>query len=261
VSILLALPIFYAVGFDFNGKKCWVWCVVRKKMGEFHLDQRDVQTFFASCALITIGFYAVKTVWADSRKKQAWFIMLVSSFVLTITGFIYASHAEINSFWNEEYLFGDDFISRTILIFFTSCNTMDLILGYFYYREFLFPLTTITHHIFFIIIVIGFLGFHNTRGFLLTFVFELPTFLLSIGTVWPHLRSDMAFGITFLFTRIGFHILTIYRLALLNLDGYAWKVLCFPFLMHMHWFYKWFGNYFLKSKDEKVKTGKSEKVD
>lgn len=218
----------------------------------------DYQIFFFNCILITILFYIWRQYFINSRKAQAWMIMLLSSFILTLTGFYYAINAELNitTHWTLDYIYGDDLFSRTILIFFTCCNIMDLLLGIIYYSEFLYPLTTICHHIFFISIVIIFLGTHTTRGFLITFVFELPTFLLSIGTVWPNLRNDLAFGITFFMTRICFHILAIWRLASLGYDGLGWKVLCLPFVLHLHWFYKWIGSYITGGKKKKQSKDK-----
>lgn len=226
---------------------------------EFSLSLLDYQLFLIFSFLIIILFFIWKNyLFPNSIKSQAWLIMLLSSFILTITGFYYAINAEINHFhWSIEYIYGDDLFSRIILIFFTSCNIMDLLLGYFYYKEYLYPLTTICHHIFFIIIVVIFLGTHTTRGFLITFVFELPTFLLSIGTVWPNLRNDLAFGITFFLTRICFHILAIWRLASLGFDGIGWKVLCLPFILHLHWFYKWIGSFVFGNN--KKKNQKKEK--
>ena len=218
-----------------------------------YIDSTDCVTFLAFCVLVTVGFFCVKQIWTTT-KQQAWFIMLLSSFVLTITGFIYAGSAELDSSqWTEEYMFGDDRISRTVLLFFTACNVMDLALGWFYYRDFLYPLTTICHHIFFIIAVSGFLGSHHTRGFLVTFVFELPTLILSVGTVWPALRNDMAFGVTFMLTRIIYHMLTIYRLAIMHPYGIAWKVLCFPLLLHVFWITKWVQGMLNRSRNKDKK--------
>jgi hypothetical protein len=217
-----------------------------------YFDETDCKTLGAFCVLVTIGFFIVKQFW-HTTKQQAWFIMLLSSFVLTVAGFCYAGSAELDpSLWTEEYMFGDDRKSRTILLFFTACNVMDLTLGYFYYRDFLYPLTTIAHHIFFIFSVLIFLGVHHTRGYPVTFVFELPTLILSIGTVWPSMRSDMAFGVTFMFTRILYHILTIYRFAVMHPHGLAWKVLCMPFMLHAFWIKNWIQG-MIRRKDKKDK--------
>jgi hypothetical protein len=229
-------------------------------MENFSLDRLDFISFFFFCFILLFLFFIWRQYFLSSRKCQAWMIMLLSSFILTLTGFTYAISAEINpSHWSIEYIYGDDRFSRTILIFFTACNVMDLLIGMVYYQEFLYPLTTIFHHLFFITIVTVFLGTHSTRGFLITFVFELPTFLLSVGTVWPHLRNDMAFGITFFLTRICFHILAIWRLAQLGWDGIGWKVLCLPFLMHVNWFYNWVTSYCFGGKKKNSKNNENEK--
>ena len=232
-------------------------------MEEFSFSLLDFQLFLFFNCLIFILFFIWKNFFFPlNRKIQAWLIMLISSFILTLTGFYFAITAEMNRelYWTVSYIYSDHLFSRVILIFFTSCNIMDLGLGFFYYKEFLYPLTTICHHIFFIFIVIIFLGTHTTTGFLITFVFELPTFLLSLGTIWPSLRNDLLFGITFFLTRICFHILSVYRLASLGFDGIAWKVLCLPFILHLHWFYKWIGSFFGDKKKKKKNKEEEQKI-
>mmetsp|Transcript_15320 Transcript_15320/g.23068 ORF Transcript_15320/g.23068 Transcript_15320/m.23068 type:complete len:230 (+) Transcript_15320:173-862(+) len=225
---------------------------IRDLTKDLHFEAGDHYAFLANCIAITLLFFTIQQYWKDSRKKQAWFIMLLSSSVLSVVGLIYAICAEFNELhWTDEYIYGDDVYSRNIMIFFLSCNVMDLTLGWVYYREFLYPLTTIFHHMFFITISLLYLANHTTRGFLLIFVIEVPTFLLSVGTIWPSLRSDLAFGITFLLTRISYHAYMLYRLASMHFDGLAWKSCFMPFLLHMFWFYSWCNTYFFKKKKTK----------
>jgi hypothetical protein len=167
-------------------------------------------------------------------------MMLISSFVLSIVGTSIAIYAEINGLWTYEYMFADVWYARIVMIFFINCNILDLLLGYFYYREFLYPLTTIVHHIFFITVSILMVGWGYSRGFLFCFPLEIPTFLLALGTIWSFLRTDLAFGFLFFWCRIVYHAGLIYRIySVEGFGGSAWKLCSPPLLLHLHWFSNW----------------------
>jgi hypothetical protein len=121
---------------------------------------------------------------------------------------------------------------------------MDLLLGILYYREYLYPLTTIVHHIFFICVSIGTIYIKSSDAFLGTFILEIPTLLLCIGTVWDNLRTDLIFGVLFFICRIVYHIYYIYRTYLVEAmiegnNGLWWKILCCPLMLHFMWFSQW----------------------
>jgi hypothetical protein len=206
---------------------------------QLSFEPHDLPWFGVMCALITTIFYVCRYFWKDSRKKQAWVIMLISSFVLGVIGCSVCIHAEIYDRWTAEHMFTDAYWSRVVMIFFASANIMDLVLGYFYYPEFLYPLTTIAHHIFFILVVTFTIASHNSHGFLYSFPLEVPTFFLAVGTMWDSLRLDLMFGLLFFIFRIAFHILLIYRTAVLDWNGVMWKSCCFPLMLHFHWFHRW----------------------
>ena len=116
---------------------------------------------------------------------------------------------------------------------------MDLLIGVFQYPKYLDPFSTIAHHIFYIAFIITLLAHHYSQGFILCFLMEVPTVMLSIGSVWKHLRSDIIFGITFLLTRIIYNVFLIHKLALIAFDGVIWKICTLVLCLHLYWFYKW----------------------
>lgn len=204
-----------------------------------NFDYIDIIATVAFCALFTIGFMIWRQFFLDSRKKQAWFMMLTASFVLSIAGIYYVILGETQNLWTLDYVYGDDRPSRLILLFFLASNIVDLGVGVIYYPEHLHPLTTVFHHFFYMAIIIGLLELKVARGFCFVLPMEIPTFMLSLGTIWSHLRTDLAFGFVFFSIRIVYHLIVVYRLAMLSIEGTVWKLCFSSFPLHAYWFYKW----------------------
>lgn len=86
----------------------------------------------------------------------------------------------------------------------SSCR--DLAVGSVYYPKYINPATGWGHHIIYMILVDFLVRWEWSHIFTLAGLMELPTFLLSIATLYPKLRNDILFATTFLATRIIFHI-------------------------------------------------------
>lgn len=198
----------------------------------------DLPVFAASCLVIWILYHLLE-VKLTSEKSRAWIVMLISSSVLSVVGVIHITDTMIENRWTLSEVYTESFYSRTVLLFFLSSNVMDLVLGVNDYPKYLDPLSTIMHHIFYIIFVLLLLGHHYSTSFLLCFLMEIPTFILAIGTVYQSLRSDFAFGLSFLLTRIIYNAYLAYKLSMLSWEGVIWKTCIGVLCMHLYWFQKW----------------------
>jgi hypothetical protein len=169
--------------------------------------------------------------------------MLLSSSVLSVFGCtaVYKIFAEDK--WEADYIYGEEFESRCIALFFIAANIMDLVIGFIRYPEYLDPLTTIFHHIFYISFMAILLAMSYTRGFLLCFLLEIPTVVLALGSVWPSLRSDLLFGVTFVPTRLVFNAYLAFKLGMMHPEGYVWRVCMCVLGLHIYWFYNWSKTY------------------
>lgn len=194
---------------------------------------------FLLCSLSVGVFYFGLEPFILTSKGKAWIVMLLSSFVLSIAGLVYLTNAQLNDLWNTNFIYSDSFVSRSIMLFFASCNAMDLVLGAMYYPSFLDPFSTIAHHIFYVAFIATLLSHGYSNGFMLCFVMEVPTFILSLGSVQKSLRSDVTFGISFFLTRIVYNVLLAYRLAVISFDGVIWKICVCVLGLHIFWFTKW----------------------
>jgi hypothetical protein len=165
--------------------------------------------------------------------------MLISSFFLSIVGVVHVSETLMTNRWSLSDIYTENSFSRSIILFFLASNVMDLALGVNDYPKYLDPLSTIMHHIFYIIFMLILLSYHYSTGFQLCFLMEIPTFVLAIGTVYKSLRSDFAFGLSFLLTRVLYNAFLAYKLATLSWDGMIWKTCVGVLCIHLYWFQKW----------------------
>ena len=227
-------------------------------------DMAGVAIFSAS---FYITFFAICRLKIFNRKKLAFCISTVNAFLMFILSILYMivksklGHNILDYQGGQlDWWSGRDNFSTSVLIIFGMSNVMDLLIGWVFYSDHLYFLTTWIHHIVYIWLMVllvtgeGYitsLPYPYTPAFVCALLEEFPTMILGLGTVFPQLRQDMIFGITFGLTRILFHM---YLLAYMyQFDNVPMTIiLCYvnPLLMHTHWFYNWATKYaFSKSRD------------
>lgn len=184
----------------------------------------------------------------ETTKQKAWIIMLQSTFTLSICGTIALMLNETYNLWNQDFMYSDSFWPRVVLLYFTATNVMDLAIGYVEYPKYLDPLSTIFHHIVYIGLALHLLRRRTTNGFMIMYFMEIPTFLLSLGTIWPKYRLDLSFGVIFFVTRIAYNIYVIYRLFVVNYAMFDWLLGIGTLILHSFWFSKWIAGYRQRAK-------------
>lgn len=240
-SIMCAATTFFyrdfpTIGFGSSSSAPSVWNSLTSSTGEFTII--DLVITISSSAVLYVFFYAVEPH-VPTEKGKSWIVMMLSSTVLSLFGCRACYITEINNLWSLDHIYGEDFISRCVLLFFVATNVTDLALGIFYYRNFLDPLTAIFHHVFYLSFMAVLLAHHYSRGFILCFFMEIPTSILAAGSVFKECRSDVGFGVTFLICRLIFNVYLAYQLYSLSPEGNIWKVCVFVLLLHCYWFYTW----------------------
>lgn len=198
----------------------------------------DLVVLTIACGCI-LGIYLLLQQVVHTEKGRAWIVMLMSSALLSIFGTYFVAEAQINDSWTYDYIYSETFVSRCVLLFFLASNIMDLLLGFYHYPKFLDPFSTIAHHTFYISFILVLLSQHYSRGFMLCFFMEIPTFVLSLGTIWPQLRSDTLFGVSFIATRLLYNLFLARALYLISPEGKIWRVCCAVLGLHSYWFSKW----------------------
>ncbi|KAJ3860944.1 hypothetical protein EV359DRAFT_74931 [Lentinula novae-zelandiae] len=144
--------------------------------------------------------------WQPQTSKQvAWIITTTASFVMTI--------ASLPFVW--DYFAGRGDVKRVGAFpelavpanrFFQAYLLTDLSLGAVYYRSQLNLFTGWSHHVIYLGIVEYAIRQKWAHIFCLAACMEFPTFVLGLATLFPRLRSNVFFAVSFFLTRIFFHI-------------------------------------------------------
>lgn len=142
-----------------------------------------------------------------------------------------------------------DLFAQLVITFFTAYLVTDIIIGYFYYHQYMLPISGYLHH--FIYIMLNALSFYiNLYPIYILFLSEeLPTILLSLGSYNEIYRNDMIFGTTFFLTRILYHMFLsyVFRKSYIIL---FFSILVLP--VHLFWFKGWVNKYLLKFIKQKI---------
>jgi hypothetical protein len=184
-------------------------------------------------------------------KQKAFILSIRTSLLLTLYNlyytyiFIFKSHSNINNYLLKLNSH-DQLLHKNVILFFTSYLIMDMTIGNIHYPEYMTSISGNIHHSVYIFInyLIFKLGLQNI--YILFFLEELPTVLLSIGQYNQKYRHDYLFGSTFFKTRILYHIFLFYKTyGISKLSSFlSFLVL----LLHTYWFKTWVKKYLLKNK-------------
>jgi hypothetical protein len=206
---------------------------------------------------ITVSFLAVKAC-GENRRKLAWVISLVNSSTMMIVGIVYSfvKFSQYPNFFDfdpaaREMIHSVDNVTVIVCIWFALANVFDIVVGMLFYPQHLDPLTAYVHHT-----VALWITYASTTGdglfssiepfaslFLVLMLVEIPTFLLALGAVFPSLRTDIGFGITFFIFRLLFLAAMIYYSVMHNTSTTI-RVLGAGFmLLHTFWFSNWIKKY------------------
>jgi hypothetical protein len=148
------------------------------------------------------------------------------------------------------------FVSQLAVLFFTSHLLTDCIIGKLDYPENMLSLSGYPHHFVYIVLNIIVLTFDLVPEYLLFFLAELPTTILSIGMFDKQFRSDTLFGTTFILTRLLYHTYLIYITESTTVKIGGLIILC----LHIFWFWKWTKQQLKMSKNNGQKEHQKHKT-
>ena len=205
------------------------------------------------CAFAQLTLYFLTTTVAPEMlepKKRAYVMCLYVSIGSSITAFTYLPGLVMNGLDFTSYL-TEDTTSRFVTINFITYLVLDLLVGVFHYPKYLQLITSWIHHPAYIILLSY--AFHQRVSllFVISLPLEVPTAILAVGTMWPHLRSDNMFGLAFLVFRICYHMWCLVSLCTQDTPPWMWKICAIALVPHFHWFYTWVSKYWFKSSKAK----------
>jgi hypothetical protein len=211
------------------------------------IEQLQAATAIFAFVYTVAGISAV-VGYKNDKRKMAWIISLVNSFVLSVASSSYFVAHIVNFIRDGRGSFhAVNDVSVLICIWLFLANFFDLLFGLIFYRAQLDPVTAYVHHTLYLWITIvaafgtgGFADFEPfAGGVAVLLVEEIPTFLLAAGSVFPAMRTDVGFGVTFFLLRVMFHA------AMMAYSVYSGIALLPTVLfggtltMHVFWFFSW----------------------
>ena len=205
-----------------------------------HFTYNDLIQSFCCCLGIYMYFHSMKSQFMGNERHLSWTISLLSSFVLSVSGTFQACKFLLGfeGFTLDE-VYNENGYDRFLAIFFFCVNFMDFCIGFVYFPNAMPFLTTYVHHFFYMLFMAMLMGAKVTHGFQYGFFEEIPTFVLALGILYPSLRSDIMFGLTFFVTRIVWHIFITYKFFAINYHSWFWMMSAVAITMHVAWMYKW----------------------
>lgn len=252
----------------------------------FNLTERDVHTaIFINAVLLTLLGIGIQVLYGEKkvysaekeedkklRKKArrviSWASTFVNSLFMTIMGTVYFiiktdCLTDVSGLWlhaqgDGEYVWRSmDNVSVLVMAWFGMFNIFEVAYGCVYCKEHLDPLTAWVHHPIFTWIVymgttgdgIFFTGRPFASAFMIATLEELPTWLLAAGAMFPALRTDWGFGISFFLLRICYHFYNLVNCFLHDPAPTVFSVttpkmiFLFSFSLHCLWFYSWASKY------------------
>lgn len=198
-------------------------------------------------------------------RALAWVVTLVASVVETAAGVYAVATVLLPSGYDHAMLYVDRPWCRALLVFFFTSLLLDLVLGLAFYRSHLHPLTGWVHHVVYMLFVATLLRTRASLALTCVMIEELPTALLGAGQIFPALRHDLAFGVSFFLTRLLYHGWYLANIVFVSmratplhpavLTSVAAAALALG--LHLMWFLQWCKNmrkYFAIAREKKTRV-------
>ncbi|TDL20511.1 hypothetical protein BD410DRAFT_772444 [Rickenella mellea] len=197
--------------------------------------------FTPTLLLFCVAYYTLAPNY-PTAKKRAWILTLIGSTVMTLASLPFV-YDYIRAGWSVSGVRTGTPFAVAVSRVFQAYLLSDLVVGALHYREHVNLVSGWIHHILYIFVVEYAIRTNIPQVFSLAACMELPTFLLSLGTLHPSARSNVLFATTFFSTRIAFHIVLLYsythpanRTTILGGSWVPSAMLTAAFGMHARWF-------------------------
>jgi len=178
----------------------------------------DFVYYIASCVFL-LAIYYVARKYFESTKQRCWILTAVNSLVTPILAFI-SLFRIVGSSWEYGLVAGGSRSSRFCMIFFVSYLTCELVVGYIDYRKHVTLIMGYIHHITYLTLCLHLITKSSTNLMAMMLCEELPTLILAVGRLsnGALFRSDLAFSVSFVITRVLFHLYVQWNMYRLRWD-------------------------------------------
>ncbi|KAG0766208.1 hypothetical protein G6F16_001078 [Rhizopus arrhizus] len=199
------------------------------------LEPSIIKTSAVSAILLVAWFiFWKKNNLARTERELAYVLTLITSFITSLCSLplVYTlykgnlSEILVYRTWTVQ-----------VTVFFMTFLFLDLVIGSIFYAKKIDPLTGWLHHTVYLMLLIWTIHRQYCSVFVMMCLLEIPTFILSVGSVRNRFRYDYLFAITFVCTRILFHLYVIVCAWQLKPFGSIMTALTAFWPLHCHWFY------------------------
>ena len=197
---------------------------------------------FLSCCFFQSGVYLLARKHYPSSKLRCWVLTCLNSFVTPLLSFR-SLFRIVNNRWEYDPVVGGSRSSRFCTLFFMSYLVCELVVGFVDYRKQVSLIMGYVHHVSYLALSFHLLVENRTNILAMSLLEELPTLILACGRLGQLGGSfDFAFGLSFVLTRIVFHLYVQYHMFLWRGDdklGWYWQVCTLAFGMNVYWLLAW----------------------
>jgi len=228
----------------------------------FYMTQFE-QQFIGVVSLLVILAYLVGRTFIKGARSRAWILSFISSSTLAsiglYTAFIFFQRWRFGQ--DPYYILSDDVISRSTTFFFVIILFLDLVIGSIDYPGEVNILTGWIHHIFYIGMLSWVLFEHYSICLCVFFPLEVPTVIMSIGSLNKQWRNDFLFGTTFLLTRLLYHGALMWQFYHMERLSFLTPLTFSVWLVHWYWFYGFYKQQQRKSKVQIKEQNSNSKIE
>lgn len=167
--------------------------------------------FYASLIVQHLTFHALSHSWlrGDSKemlKKRCWILTTLASFVMCLASLPYLYDLFLSGFDLHALRPRTKTVAEPLAAFFVAYLISDLALGSIYYRKLINLSSGWIHHTAYTFLFAFWVHKGWSHIAAAAAIFELPTLIMGVASIYPPLRSNMAFTVTFFATRVFYHV-------------------------------------------------------
>lgn len=167
--------------------------------------------FYLSLVVQHTIFHALSQTWLKGEskemlKKRCWILTTVASFVMCVASLPYLLDLITSGFDLQRLKPRTKTIAEPLAAFFVAYLVSDLTLGSIYYRKLINLSSGWIHHIAYTLLFSYWVHKGWAHVAAAAAIFELPTLIMGLASIYPPLRSNMAFSVTFFATRVFYHL-------------------------------------------------------
>lgn len=225
----------------------------------FYAGAMGLLLWYALCRSLECGPRAITAGDLDKlRRIRSWYLTLPISIVFGyVLGPSYMMQLVVALLDGPPavvaFLTTENAVARGAAMCICAFFVLDLVVGVIEYRDKLQMSTGWVHHSLYYVLYTYLYSIGGTQYLIAGACCEIPTSIMALGTIFPALRNDIAFGLTFFVTRICWFVLLLAVYCTPAYNTFLPLYIATPPLiaaigMHLWWMRLWFVGMSLRAR-------------